>query len=71
MIVKKALDIFGLSYLRSLVNKSNSNMFTIDEMYKRDPKKVSAAKLKPAVSVESIVIFTNLPNIWAIIVKSN
>ena len=34
------------------------------------PKKVRAAKLNPAVSVESIVIFTNLPKIWAIIVKA-
>jgi hypothetical protein len=34
------------------------------------PKKVSAAKLNPAVSVESIVTLMNLPNICAIIVKA-
>ena len=33
-------------------------------------QKVSAAKLNPAVSVESIVTLINLPNICAIIVKA-
>jgi hypothetical protein len=34
------------------------------------PKKVTAAILNPAVSVESMVILTNLPMIWAKIVKA-